>query len=171
MRSANYRCLFGDQHSMKIFTIRVLLILASGLALAACSSSGDIAGTNGTTDGTITNGALKLIAAAFQATVRTGTGNVNVLRTSGTTRAVGVGYSTSEGPAMAAADDTAVDCALSSADGYRDAVRAAGSTHMVIAGGMDCWSGGGANSAQLVSALVRQDSLEGLENDLHIQPQ
>src|SRR5712672_1363722 len=101
---------------MRIFTNRILLVLFFGLALAACSSSGDIAGTNGT-PGPVTSGALKLIAAAFQTTVQAGTVNVSVLRTGGTTGAVGVTYTTSDGTASAGTDYTAASGTLSWADG------------------------------------------------------
>src|SRR3979490_1231196 len=107
MASANVRSLFSDQHYMKLLTIRFLMILVSGLALAACSSSGDVAGTNGT-PGPITNGTLQLIAATFQATGQAGSVNVSVLRTDGTTGTVGVTYTTSDGSASAGTDYTAV---------------------------------------------------------------
>src|SRR5882762_4330220 len=109
MASANVRSLFSGHHYMKVLTIRFLMILASGLALAACSSSGDIVGTNGppgSTGGPITNGTLKLIAATFQATGQAGSVNVSVLRTDGTTGTVGVTYTTSDGSASAGTDYT-----------------------------------------------------------------
>jgi endoglucanase len=109
---------------MKTTAIRILLIMAFGLALGACSDAGSTSASGGAPSGvptssgsTADNGALKLIAAIFEAAARASSVSVSVSRSGGTTGAVAVDYSTSNGTATAGKDYTAVSGTLTWADG------------------------------------------------------
>jgi aryl-phospho-beta-D-glucosidase BglC (GH1 family) len=105
---------------MKTSAIRLLLIVAFGLALGACSNAGSTSAPGGAPASsglTVGNGELKLIAALFEATTRSNTVSVSVSRSGGTTGAVAVGYSTADATATAGSDYTAVSGTLTWADG------------------------------------------------------
>jgi len=105
---------------MKILAIRMLLIVAIGVALGACSDAGSVSAASGgppSSGPAVNNGALSLIAALIQATNRAGSVNVGVSRSGGAKGAVTVAYSTSNGTAVDGNDYTAVSGMLTWADG------------------------------------------------------
>ncbi len=94
--------------------------MASVLAIGACSDAGSIPAAAGIPSGggpQVSSGELKLIAALFKATSKASNVTVSVSRSGGTTGAVAVGYSTSNGTAAAGTDYTAVTGTLTWADG------------------------------------------------------